>query len=190
VGVLEERDGDTSPDAEEAGPDEQDEPLELPQVALRVRDIPSANRDVVSVRPDQTLAEAQFLMSAHDYSQLAVMSGTRDLKGAVSWRSIAQAHLAKSEISLADATARHPPVVHADQEVLDQIDIIYRADFVFVRGRDDRVCGIITTADLTDQFRELTTPFSSSARLNADCAAASTASSAPTSCVPPRAGPS
>jgi CBS domain-containing protein len=159
VGVPAGRDSNTGSAAELAGHDEQDEPLELPSATLLVRGVPSATCGLISVHPNQTLAEAQALMTAHDYSQLAVMVGLRDLKGAVSWRSIAQAQLAKSAISLADATTRFPPVVHADEELLSQIDVIYRADFVFVRGDDDRVCGIVTTADLTAQFRDLTTPF-------------------------------
>jgi CBS domain-containing protein len=158
VGVPVGRESTTGSAAED-GPDEQDEPLELPAAALLVRAVPSATRNVESVHPDQTLAEAQALMTAHDYSQLAVMVGPRDLKGAISWRSIAQAQLVNSEISLADATTRFPPVVHTEEELLGQIDVIYRADFVFVRSEDDRVCGIVTTADLTAQFRDLTTPF-------------------------------
>jgi restriction system protein len=145
-------------DEQDVGSADEDEPLELPPVALRVRAIPSASAPVMSVRPDQTLAEAQSLMSARDFSQLAVMIGPRELKGAVSWRSIARAHLARSSISLADTIFR-APVVHADDELLGQIDTIYRADFVFVRDEEDRVCGIVTAADLAGQFRDLTTPF-------------------------------
>jgi CBS-domain-containing membrane protein len=139
--------------------EEQDESLQLPPVALLDRHIPSATHGVTGVRPDQGLGEAQAVMSACDYSQLAVMSGDRDLKGAVSWRSIAQARLAKSRITLADATMRPAPEVRADEELLSQIDRIYRVDFVFVRDEDHRICGIVTTADLTGQFRDLTTPF-------------------------------
>lgn len=146
--------GDSRADAEE-----QDEPLQLPPVALLVRHIPSATRGVERVRPDQSLGDAQAVMSAYDYSQLAVMSGDRDLRGAVSWRSIAQARLAKSEITLLDATVRPAPEVQADEGLLGQIDLIYRADFVFVRDEDHRICGVVTTADLTSQFRDLTTPF-------------------------------
>jgi CBS domain-containing protein len=135
--------------------EEQDEPLQLPPVALLVRHIPSATHGVVGVRPDQSLGEAQAVMSAHDYSQLAVISGDRDLKGAVSWRSIAQARLAKSEITLTDATMRPAPEVRAYEELLGQIELIYRTDFVFVRDEDYRVCGVVTTADLTTPFFQL-----------------------------------
>ncbi len=126
--------------------------------ALLVSEIPSATAGVVLIRPDQSLAAAQSVMSANDYSQLAVLVDERELKGAVSWRSIAQARLGKSQITLADATWR-PPVVRVGDELLKQINVIYEADFVFVQAEDDRVCGIVTTADLTASFRDLTTPF-------------------------------
>jgi CBS domain-containing protein len=153
---------ETEADAPTGGeeiPEQQDERLQLPPVALLVRHIASAIGGIVSVRPDETLEKAQALMSAHDYSQLAVMSGTRDLDGAVSWRSIARAGLSKSQITLADATVSLPKVVHANDDLLGQIEAIYRNDFVFVRDEDQRISGIITAADLTVKFRNLTEPF-------------------------------
>jgi len=144
----------------DGAPGSDDERLELPTVSLRIRDIqPSATGGVTAVDPGQTLEQAQAIMIAYDYSQLAVLDGPRDLKGAVSWRTIARARLVKSEITLADVIDPRPKVVHADEELLSQIDIIYGADFVFVRDEDDYVCGIVTTADLTSQFRDLTAPF-------------------------------
>lgn len=147
------------PDETRVDAEEQDAPLQLPPAALLVKHIPSATRYVERVSPDQTLEQAQAIMTAHDYSQLAVMSSDRDLKGAVSWRSIARAYLVKPEISLADAIKRPAPEVRADADLLSQIDLIWQEDFVFVRDGDDRICGIVTTADLTGQFRDLTTPY-------------------------------
>jgi hypothetical protein len=72
------------PDEARADTEEQDAPLQLPPVALLVMHIPSATCCVERVSPDQTLEQAQALMTAYDYSQLAVMSSDRDLKGAVS----------------------------------------------------------------------------------------------------------
>jgi predicted transcriptional regulator len=113
----------------------------------------------MSVRPDQTLEYAQALMIANDYSRLPVLIGDRELKGAVSWRSIARARVAKPTITLGDVIDPHPPVVHASDKLLDAVTTIYDTDFVFVRGDDDRICGIVTTADLTAQFRDITAPF-------------------------------
>ena len=145
-------------DDETSGADGWNDSLVLPPAALRVSEIPSATAGIVAVHPEQSLAAAQAVMSARDFSQLAVLSDERELNGAVSWRSIAQARLARAHITLADATLR-APVVYAGDELLKQIDVIWKADFVFVRAEDERVCGIITTADLTAAFRDLTTPF-------------------------------
>jgi CBS domain-containing protein len=137
---------------------EHSEPREPRQVALLIRDVPSARSGVVSVRVDQTLAEAQTLMSAHQYSQLAVISGSGHLEGAVSWRSIAQARLARDDVSLKEAKARSRPVA-LDDDLLRQIDVIYDDDFVFVTDGEDKLCGIVTTADLTYLLRDRTTQF-------------------------------
>ena len=119
-------------EATDSDSDERDEALVLPPAALLVNQIPSAVCDVVFVHPDQGLAAAQSLMSAHDFSQLPVLAGPRDLKGAVSWRSIAQAKLRRSQITLADAT-KSAPVVSTTDELLGQINVIYTADFVSSR---------------------------------------------------------
>lgn len=121
---------DTAGADDSADAEEQDEPLQLPPVALLVKHIPSATRYVERVSPDQTLQQAQTLMAGNDYSQLAVMSNDRDLKGAVSWRSIARAYLRKPEISLADATKSPAPEVPASAQLLSQINLIYDEDFV------------------------------------------------------------
>jgi CBS domain-containing protein len=155
-------DSTTSGDAgeeDDAGAAEDDQQLELPAFTLRVADIPSAQAGVTAVNPNQTLADAQFLMVMHDYSQLPVLSGPRTLKGVISWQSIARASLAKPHVTLTDAVDPYPKVVYATQELLDQVTTIYDAGFVLVRGADQIITGIVTTADLARQFRDLTTPF-------------------------------
>lgn len=76
-----------------------DESHVLREIALLVRHVPSAISSVVSVCPDQALAETQTLMNANEYSQLAVISDADRLVGAVSWRSIAQVRLSKNAIT-------------------------------------------------------------------------------------------
>lgn len=131
----------------------------LPQFSLRVCDIPSATAGIASVPADATLEDAQGIMLQRGFSQLAVMTANNSLRGAVSWERIAQASVGSSSITIADATDRFPKVVHADQELFGQLTTIYDAGYVFVRGDDDHICGIVTTADLTDQFRLRTEPF-------------------------------
>ena len=41
----------------------------------------------------------------------------------------------------------------------ESIDMIEKYGFFFVRDTDDRVCGLVTAADLTAAYRRLTTPY-------------------------------
>jgi len=150
-------------EAQQAAPPEpevdEDRDLVLPYASLRVKDIPSAVAGVTSVEPDDTLEHAQFLMISKGFSQLAVMTAPRTLKGAVSWNSIAQAYVTSSRITLVDAIDPLPKIARAGDELFSQISSIYDAGFAFVRDDDECVCGIVTTADLADQFRLRTEPF-------------------------------
>jgi len=143
--------------ADESAPGavEEDEQLVLPQVAWLVRDVPSATAGIEFVHPSATLEQAQQIMMENGFSQLAVMTGPAELKGAVSWEGIAKARVANASVNLGGAIDRFPRVVYADQELLDQLGVIYAAGFVFVRDQDDCVSGIITNADLTSQFADL-----------------------------------
>jgi restriction system protein len=130
---------------------------ELPPVSLRIGDLEAASQAVVSVTTADTLAAATTLMLTHDYSQLAVLDPAGAVR-AVSWESIAKARLAKPDITLADATVI-PRIVDHDADLLAQVDEIYRAGYVLVRGTDGvQITGIVTTADLTLQFASMARP--------------------------------
>jgi restriction system protein len=139
--------------------EEPDERLQLPQVAPRIRDIPSATGGITAVHPGATLEQVQHIMMTKGYSQLAVLTGPHELKGAVSWEGIAKAGIAKDRLTLSDVIDKYPLVVHADQDLLAQLSVIYRAGFVFVRDSNSSICGIVTNADLTSQFGDMTAPF-------------------------------
>ena len=145
--------------ADESAAEEESRPPPLPHILPRIREIPSAIGGVTSVRPDESLEDAQKLMGDKSYSQLPVMTGPSELVGAVSWRSIAMAKLAKRNISLSDAIDIDLQVVRATDLLLDKIGVIYDADFVFVQDPAHNICGIVTTADLSARFRDLTSPF-------------------------------
>lgn len=143
-------------DAEPVDTPPQDE--QPPRSSLRVSNLASASSGVESVPSEQSLLKAQSIMMKFDYSQLAVMSGERDLKGAISWESIAQALLKGEAPKVRDATVR-ARVVRTDDDLISQIPTIVESDFVFVQAEDRTITGIITTADLSQQFSELANPF-------------------------------
>jgi Mrr N-terminal domain/CBS domain len=126
--------------------------------SLVVGNIPSATGGIKSVSPHDDLIVAHSEMQAHDYSQLAVMEGPHSLKGAISWESIAKALLDDPSATLRDCIESNPAVVRTDQPLLDAAPAIAAAGYVFVTDKN-AVVGIITTADLTNQFTLLTRPF-------------------------------
>jgi CBS domain protein len=143
----------------DADRDPGDLPLQLPLNPMLVGDIPSWNRPVVRVPPEFSIAQAQARMAQNGCSLLAVMSGDRDLVGAVSWELIAKARVRKAAPNLEDAMLAPAPVARCDHELLENIDMIEKHGFFFVRDTDDRICGLVTAADLTAAYGRLTKPY-------------------------------
>lgn len=127
-------------------------------VGLTVGNLPAALRGVVSVPHTATFDQAITVMMLNGYSQLAVLSGTHTLRGAVTWQSIAYARHANPNASFADAII---PAREAryDQELIEVLPDLEAWDFVFVRDEKNAVAGIVTTADVVGKYRELSTPF-------------------------------
>jgi predicted transcriptional regulator len=130
----------------------------LPDVEMRVGQIRSANVAVISVSRDDSLEKARTLMMRYDFSQLAVMSGKRDLLGAVTWESIVDALLRSPQATVRDAL-QSAEAVPVDDNLLSRVQLIMEKGFVFVRAKDKIIQGIITTTDLSQQFADLATPY-------------------------------
>ena len=128
------------------------------EVSLTVRTLESATKGVTSVERTSDLLRARALMLRHDFSQIAVMSGARQVIGAVSWESMALAAIRQPGFSLADATVP-AQVVEPDHDLIALIPTIAEKGFVFVANPDRTLAGIVTTADLSLQFATLAGPF-------------------------------
>lgn len=113
---------------------------------------------VESVPPDATFEQAITTMRLNGYSQLAVLAGPRNLRGAVTWQSIAYTRHANANARFADAIIPAHPVRY-DQELIEALPDIETLDFVFVLDETKAVKGIVTTADVVGTYRELSTPF-------------------------------
>jgi predicted transcriptional regulator len=131
----------------------------------RISKLDAANKAVVSVKPDASLAESITLLLSRGFSQLPVMTSEREVKGVVSWKSIG------SRLALSKPTAHAPAVpsrefmetphreIRASASVFEAIPLIVAYEYLLVRGDDNRITGIITATDLSEQFRILAEPF-------------------------------
>ncbi|MEM6598249.1 MAG: CBS domain-containing protein [Cyanobacteria bacterium P01_C01_bin.69] len=116
---------------------------------------------LICVKPDHSVQEATTLMMLHDFSQLPVMTTSRDVKGVISWESIGK-HTALSNKceKVKDCMVKTVPEVTSDSSMFSAIELIVRHGFVLVRQQHDKVIsGIVTTTDLSLQFRQLAEPF-------------------------------
>lgn len=131
---------------------------DMEQAPLSVGDVRSAQCDLERVLIDQPLEAAQTLMNANEYSQLAVVSSTGELEGAVSWKSIARARFVNESPTLRNAMFACQ-TVRLNDELLPLIDTIYKEEFMLVTDESGKPSGIVTAADLAIQFRDLTGAF-------------------------------
>jgi CBS domain-containing protein len=113
---------------------------------------------VESVGPNSTFEEAITKMLLNDFSQLAVLNGPRNVRGAVTWRSIAEAMHQKSA-SLVDAIVSHVEVVPYDRGLFDVLPTLQQREFVLVRDERKNIAGIVTTADVAQRYGAMATPF-------------------------------
>lgn len=132
-------------------------PTEEPGI-LHVGQIPSALGGLSSVNRTTTVRRAQTMMIRHDYSQLAVVDDRESLIGVVSWESIALSSL-QGSVALVSQCMRKPITVAQDADVLASIGVIVDAGYVIVVDPQGAPTGIVTTADLANQFDRLARPF-------------------------------
>jgi hypothetical protein len=139
-------------------PEESDESETVPEVSIQVSTLRSSSGGIESVNPQKDLLYAQSLMMRYDYSQLAVQSTPYQLEGAITWESIAQAQMKGPIHALSDCVIQADTVLLED-DLLALIPRINENGFVFVRGTENKICGIVTPADVTDEFGRLARPF-------------------------------
>ncbi|MFC7535013.1 hypothetical protein [Actinoplanes sp. GCM10030250] len=128
-------------------------------VGLTVGNLRSALGGLTSVAPNASFDEAVTKMLLNDFSQLAVLNGPRNLRGAITWRSIAHARHAAADAKLTDAIEPDVVAVRYDKELIDVLPDLQRTGFVFVRDLENVVAGIVTTADVVQAYGEMAMPF-------------------------------
>ena len=125
----------------------------------RLARLPSANVPPLSVHPDNPLELAISHMIKKDFSQLPIMEGERTLKGIISWASIAKRQGLGVQVSKVRDCSDPAYVLDLETSLFGAIEAIYRHDYALVRHPDNRIGGIVTTADLTLEFQKLAEPF-------------------------------
>ena len=124
----------------------------------RIGKLVSANKSLVSVKPDDTIDKAISLMLMHGYSQLPVMTSEREVKGIINWASLgSRLALGKGCKLVSDCMVSHKEISY-DTYIFAAINDIISNRYVLIRNSANVICGIVTTSDLSLQFRQIAEP--------------------------------
>lgn len=125
----------------------------------QIGQLPAATNTPVSIPRTATVNEAVTIMLSKNYSQLPVMQGEREVHGIISWRSIGRAlHFGHAPQAVRDCLEDAHEVAH-NAPLFDAIPMVIQHEYVLVRNHSKVITGIVTTADLSEQFRDLAEPF-------------------------------
>lgn len=132
----------------------------LPQQSFKIGDVPTARMGIVSVTSSALLSNATHTMRQKNYSQLPVIDGVADLKGVITWSSIAARYEMGEKPTLANSMVRDPiPMAEVHQELFTHLPELQRHGYLLVRENSGKFVGIITGADITGRFHTLALPF-------------------------------
>ena len=127
---------------------------------FRIGSLPAANKPLITVGQDDSLKKAVTKMLQFDYSQLPIMHGEREVKGMISWKSIASRYSIGGECCKVQNCREDAQVVDGNGTLFDAIPTIVKHGYVLVRDpQDRRIAGIVTASDLSLQFQQLAEPF-------------------------------
>lgn len=127
---------------------------------FRIGSLPAANKPLITVGQDDALKKAVTKMWQFDYSQLPIMHGEREVKGMISWKSIASRYAIGGECCKVQHCREDGQVVDGNGTLFDAIPTIVKHGYVLVRDpQDRRITGIVTASDLSLQFQQLAEPF-------------------------------
>lgn len=129
------------------------------EIALTLGNLLPGECNLAYVAPTATYDTAITAMQLNDYSQLAVLTDSGELHGVVSWKSIAEARHRNAAALFSDAIDRDVRPFDYNVRLLDVLGILQKDGFIFVRDHEERISGIVTTADLVTKYDQTATPF-------------------------------
>lgn len=127
---------------------------------VRVASLAAANRGVVSLSINDELDKATTLMLFENYSQLAVMQGSRDVKGMISWESIARRSMQSPPPSTVQDCMIEARIVNATDALFDTLPQVEQYGYVLVRDKG-KITGIVTATDFATELASMSQAFMS-----------------------------
>ena len=159
-------DGDEADDEDQSessdGGDGGDRPSSRPAASkFRIGMLEAADRpdEIVTITRDKPVEEAATLMIMHRYSQLPVTQNMRRIDGMISWRSMGRARASGRACEHVRDCLEPVRILDQDAPFFEAVDTITEREVVLVRGKNRKITGIVTTADLSREYHQKAEPF-------------------------------
>ena len=145
-----------SPDSTE------DTPAEPIAFGFSIGQLPQASREIISIKPQQTLREAMTIMTTRGVSHLPILRSTRDVKGMLSWKGIGKSLLLSNSGSLdevIETASVDAKILPATTPYLEAVPEILKFGAVLIQAKDKTLSGIVTKKDLGQHLNVQARPF-------------------------------
>lgn len=126
---------------------------------LIIGNLACAERVPEQIAPTASVEEALTRMAMRDYSQLVVTTGQRDIKGLISYKSVAQAYLHGEPKAVNDCLDKSVPIVELNEPLLKVVERFQDFTAVLIISSDKSLAGIVTPADIAAEFGAMAAPF-------------------------------
>ena len=147
---------------DETTPEDSGQPVTLRIVdepTYQVSHLPTASKQVFSVKPDTTIVAATTEMLYRNFDQMPVMTGPRDVKGIITWKSIGRVRASGKSVERVSDCMEPAHEIALHESMFEAVRLIQRFRCVLVKDRSQQVCGIVTGYDITRTFNDLAEPF-------------------------------
>jgi len=105
---------------------------------FRIGSLPVANKRLIVVNNDAPLNKAVTLMLLHDFSQLPVMQGEREVRGVISWKSIGSRLARGRKCALVRDCREDARIIDSNRTLFEAIPTVVEFDYVLVRDQQNR----------------------------------------------------
>ena len=145
-------------------PDEQPEAEDddaAPKHAMAVGSLPCATGGLTSVGPGTSLSTAITMMMTDNLPQLPVIQGQNELRGVVTWTAITALHARGAVGTTVEDVfdSGEVPEVNLSDKLLPILPKLRKHGYVLVRDHSGVLCGMVTSADITDRVGAFAEPF-------------------------------
>jgi len=93
-------------------------------------------------------------MSFEGYSQLAIMQGEREVRGMITWESIAKRSMLTPEPKTVADCRVDAQVINSDASLFDAFPTIEKYGYVLARSEKRTITGIVTSTDFAVELNE------------------------------------